>query len=166
MFCYLCQDRRKRPDAKGSTGRDRDAVLASGRRDQAQMAPRLADDLVAEVPTKGYGKIMPTEVSGQLHTASSSSRTKCRRMIWGRSLSSKWHITASRTTLRRWSRSSASVRDRFPQGASQVATLGRLLDHEDKLGHRHTARVLGCGTVTSYFASCHGVLDFGVDLRR
>jgi len=51
----------------------------------------------ARVPSAGYtisqerdGEVVPLEVAGQLHTAMTSSRVKCRRMSRGMRASSKW----------------------------------------------------------------------------
>src|SRR5665213_2062654 len=71
--------------------------IIHGRR-QTRMASRLTGDSIAQ-DLQLFGEAVPGQITGQLHTASTSSFTKCRRNIEGPLPSSKWQTTASRTFL-------------------------------------------------------------------
>ena len=75
---------------------------------KAQVAAGLPGDFVA-VMAKQPGQLQTAKVTRQLHAEITSSLTKCRRMTLGRSFSSKWQRTASRTFFLSSSSVSASV---------------------------------------------------------
>lgn len=81
-------------------------LSALGGGGQAEVAARLAVDLVAVAPEEG-GELSAGEVTGELQAGMTSSFTRWRRMSLGRSASSKWQRTASWTIALSSSRVSA-----------------------------------------------------------
>jgi hypothetical protein len=79
--------------------------------------PRRPSRLARSAPETSLGNfILPTAaVSTGAQPASTSSRTKCKRITFGAFPSSKWQFTASRTCLRRPSKVSASVKMDSPK---------------------------------------------------
>ena len=61
---------------------DRDVMLSGPVGRESPVAACLPSGLVAQL-REGIGEVVPREVSGDLHTAMSSSRTKWRRTIFG-----------------------------------------------------------------------------------
>src|SRR5919106_424631 len=120
----------ERSDADGIVVGNRDVVLAVPLGRQANMATGLTGDLVAEF-AQSPGEVASGQIPRQSHAAKTSSRTKCRRITFGRSASSKWQRTASRTASRSASTSSASVKiecpraraTKPPSGASSTAKM-------------------------------------------
>lgn len=76
---------------------------------QTNMAAALAGGLIAEFAQR-LDQRCRVDIAWQFHAASTSSRTKCSRITFGPSPSSKWQRTASRTLPRNSSRVSASVK--------------------------------------------------------
>jgi len=105
----FAEDGRQRANSERTAGRHGDAVLARDRRRQTEVTARLTDDVIAVVTPEQRCKVATTQVARQPHTAKSSSWTRCSRTTLGRSSSSKWQATASRTMSRSASRPSASV---------------------------------------------------------
>jgi hypothetical protein len=95
MLCDISEDPGKCPKTEGVMLRHRDVVLPSLGGRQAQVTAGLTRH---GVPQGGQrpNEVRPRQVSRDPHTASSSSRTKCRRTTLGACPSSKWQRTASR----------------------------------------------------------------------
>lgn len=97
VLCHILENRGQGPDSKRVVTWDGDMVLAGLFRGEPQVASRLAGQAVTEGGER-LGKILSRNVTGEPHTAMSSSRTKWSRISFGlASSSSKWQRTASRT---------------------------------------------------------------------
>ena len=89
MLGYFGENGAESANAQGFVPRNRYVMASFGRlASQADVAPCLARLRLAESAELNR-KIFPTEVAGKLHTTIISSRTKWRRIIFGRSPSSK-----------------------------------------------------------------------------
>src|ERR1039458_2693591 len=92
----LFQDRPQGPDGKDFVYRHTDMMLAAHKSGQPRVTARLPGCFVAQFSQR-FRQVRAREVTRDLHTAMTSSRTKCRRIILGRAASSKWQTTAART---------------------------------------------------------------------
>jgi hypothetical protein len=141
---------------------NRDVMPTTLARSQSQVAARLPCDLVAESPSRlarsapetSLGSfILPTEaVSTGAQPASTSSRTKCKRITFGAFPSSKWQFTASRM-LTKGVQSVRLGKDRLPQSPRGKAALYCFLDQENDFVHARAIAPLDCRDFPRF--SCH-----------
>ena len=76
------------PDAKGTMVRDCYVMLTTLLGGETHVTAAPAGDFITEC-TERSGQILSADIARQLHAVRTSSRTKCRRMIFGVSTASK-----------------------------------------------------------------------------
>ena len=106
---HVVEYARKRSDSEALMARNGHMVLAACGCCQPDVRTFLSCWLIAELP-QYTDEFVCRKITRQLHGWSISSRTMCKRMIFGTCPSSKWHATASRIPSRNSGSVSASVK--------------------------------------------------------
>lgn len=113
MIRDFAEDRVERAGLDWRVIRNRDRVRRGKLACEANVGTGLARHLIVET-CQCLDQLPGIDIARQLHAASTSSRTKCKRITLGPVSSSKWQRTASRTFARKLSRVSASVKMAWP----------------------------------------------------
>ena len=116
--CHLIQDGRQHAGTELRVERDGEVMLRRPRMGEADMAALLADLLLAHAKKTGHERFSG-HIARQFHTASSTSLTRCRRTVAGRSSGVKCARIASTAWAFSSSRSSAWVKMSWPNAWAQ-----------------------------------------------